>query len=78
MDNQTDQHKQHCVLSFSRWDLYQIGIPKEQVDSLTDEDLETIIKDLRGVYRQAGYLEALQFYVKFHLVFKKEQEATSN
>ena len=71
MDNQTDQHKQYCVLSFSRWDLVQAGIPQEKVDSFTEEDIDHIVKELREVYRQAGFVESLQFYTKFYLVFKK-------
>ncbi len=78
MDKQTDQHKQYCVLSFSRWDLIQIGIPQEKVDSLTEEDIDHIVKELREVYRQGGYMEALCFYTKFFLVFKNTETAQTD
>jgi hypothetical protein len=78
MDNQTDQHKQHCVLSFSRWDLVQIGIPQEKVASLTEEDIDHIVKELQVVYRKGGYMEALCFYTKFFFVFKMTETAQTD
>jgi hypothetical protein len=74
MANPIDDHKQHLVLSFSRWDLKQVGIPEQQVDDLTDQDIQHIVEELRAVYREAGYMEALSFYAKFYLVFRNTEE----
>lgn len=65
-----DLYQTFTILHFNRMHLIEAGIPREQVETLTDEDMVRIANELRSIYNEGGYKDNLHFYACFYLVFK--------
>lgn len=68
-----DMERPFVVLSFTRSDLLNRGIPQERIEALTDEDMTQIADKLRDLYMKAGHGDNIEFYTKIFLVFNKDK-----
>jgi hypothetical protein len=66
-----EAEKVFTILSFTRDDLRHRDIPAHLIDALTDDELEAIATKLRRIYSDTDFLGAVEFFVKYHLVFQK-------
>lgn len=62
-----DWSKKYDVLSFSRLTLSSLGFTNDQINSLSDEEIERIAERLQAQYLTVFY-EKLWFTVDLHLV----------
>jgi hypothetical protein len=68
-----DNEKVYVIFSLKRSDLVAMGIPKERVDSLSDDDIGKIVADIRKLYQEADIQGAIELYTKMYLVFEKTE-----
>jgi len=67
------QNQPIVVLSFSRAILASLGFTSEQIERLTDEDMQQIAYSLEG-RSLTGFYESLKFVVSVFLVEKRWPE----
>ena len=68
------ENKTYTILSFTRDDLRHWDIPAVMIDSLTDDELESIATEMASICTDAGFQEMLEFCLKCFLVFRKPRE----
>ncbi len=65
-----DWSRKFEILSISRLDLSSFGLPTEQINQLTDEDMEHIAEELYHRYRLNDFHEDAVFVTRLHLAEK--------
>jgi hypothetical protein len=65
-----DWSKKYEVLSISGLYLHSLGFSNEQINSLTDEDMDRIALKLNNDYCEHGFDEDLKFIVSLELAEK--------
>jgi hypothetical protein len=65
--------KKYEVLTVSRLDLSSYGLTTEQINQLTDEDMEQIAEELYHRYDLNGFGEDVVFVVRLVLEEKEQQ-----
>jgi hypothetical protein len=65
-----DWSRKYEVLSFSRQYLRSLGFTTEQINSLTDEDVQLIAEEIENDYRDHGFEDDLKFLVSLELAEK--------
>ena len=71
-----DWSKTFDVLSFSRLDLSAYGLTTEQINLLSDEDMERIAEELQNRYHLNDFSEDVVFVARLVLVEKNEEDMT--
>jgi hypothetical protein len=71
-----DWSKTYPVLSISRLDLSAYGLTTEQINQLSDEDMERIAEELQNRYVLNDFAEDVVFVARLILVEKNEEDMT--
>jgi len=72
-----DWHKTFAVAVITRGDLTEVGLSQEQIDTLTDADMQAIADKMADLYGDNGYWEDLREAVKRLLQTERSSELTS-
>ncbi len=71
-----DWSKTYAVLSISRLDLSSYGLTTEQINLLSDEDMERVAEELQNRYVLNDFSEDAVFVARLILGEKKEDDMT--
>jgi heme oxygenase len=65
-------NKDYEVATVSRLDLEELGVAIQQIDSLTDADMQAIAQHMGNAYCENGYWQDLQF--AYQLVLEEREK----
>ena len=73
----TDPTKDFEIASVSRRDLQSLGLSVQEVDSLSDADMEEIAQEMAHLYIDHAFWQDLKFVVRCFLAERKNPHGSS-